>query len=114
MKHQNWISIILLLCSGCATTADRFSVISTRNDPSLANLSDTKVVSGESCRRDVLFIPISGRSSLGDAVDAALAKSPDATALTDTKVQNETLFTLVYNYHCVAVEGHPRGGVGQR
>lgn len=103
--------LFALALSGCTTTAHKFTLVSTK--ASQATLSQDKVVTGEACRKDILFIiPFSGdidqhRSGLEDAIDNALSKEKGSTALTNVKVKHKFVMTFVYNIFCTIVEGTP-------
>jgi hypothetical protein len=110
MKNLS-VCFVFLGLFGCTTTAHKFTLVSTMT--SQANLSQGKVVTGEACRKDILFfIPISGdldqhRSGLEDAIDNALSKEKGSTALVNVKVKHKFLMTVAYNEFCTIVEGMP-------
>ena len=89
--------------SGCATTTGRFKMISTQVNSGASNPENK--VTGESCKKSILFIPYEREGNLEDAVDNAVQKVAGANTLIDVKVKQERLFTVFYNYHCIVVEG---------
>lgn len=105
MKQIFFATIISILLAACASTESGLRTLSTQpiNGTLIANQEN---VSGKTCRRDVLFMFTFERSGkLEDAVDEALSKAPGANVLTDVKITKERLFTGVYNYRCIQVEG---------
>jgi len=54
----------------------------------------------------LFFIPIGTLNPAMDgAIDDALSKVDDADALVDTSVHNDSLFTLLFNYNCIRIDG---------
>lgn len=64
----------------------------------------TTGATGEDCGASVLFVSLR-RPSLAQALARALASVPEATLLTDVRVEYTTLTTGVYNRTCVRVRG---------
>jgi hypothetical protein len=98
----------LVLCSAlsaCASIDRSLKTVSTQAVGGNAVGSPT-LVSGESCRKDVLLvIAFEKGGALNEAIDDALSKAPGANVLTDVKVTKKRLFTVLYNYRCLKVEG---------
>lgn len=59
---------------------------------------------GEDCGSSVLFIQLR-RPSLENAIAQAIASVPEATLLTDVRIDATTFITGVYNRGCLRVKG---------
>ena len=59
---------------------------------------------GEDCGTSVLFVPVRP-VRLEEAVARAVASVPEATLLTDVRVERRDLVTGIYNRSCVRVHG---------
>jgi hypothetical protein len=59
---------------------------------------------GEDCRTSALVLPAEG-PLLQEAIERAVATVPEATLLTDVRVETTTVATGVYNRRCVRVHG---------
>ena len=103
---KNIFILLCLVCAGCATTTDRFKLVSTQ--ASTGTPVGNEIVRGESCRKSILFvIPFEREGTLEGAVENALQKVPSANSLVDLKVKRENLMTVFYNYHCITVGACP-------
>lgn len=93
------------IVTGCASSTDRFKLMST--DAASGTISPRhERVKGEACNRSILFfIPLEKDGTLEAAVANALEKSDGGNALTDLKVTRKNLMTVLYNYRCTEVEG---------
>lgn len=101
-----FLFLCLIGLAGCATTTDRLRLISTKSTTGTP-IQNGKKAQGESCRKSILFIPYEREGTLEDATDKALENSEGANALIDTKVRKKVLFTVLYNYRCIEIEGTP-------
>ena len=98
-----------ILCSGCTMRLIDFTVISSKNVTLNAPQAPNRTT-GRDCVDLLLFIPINGRlqPNLKEAVDRAIeAAGTGYDALIDGVVDQETLFTYIYNRACFIVEGTP-------
>ena len=96
--------------AGCAHPMGHFSVLSSRNVNGLDAISSpvgTSRVSAETCRDWILFIPITSRPDLDDALSEIVHKTPGANALSDVTMKRDGLFTFFYNKQCYTIEGTP-------
>jgi hypothetical protein len=59
-------------------------------------------VEGRDCRTAVLRVP---EASLAEAVSRALATVPEASVLTEPRIETRALTTGIYNRRCVQVRG---------
>ena len=103
------VVLVLPLASGCAHRIADLSILGRRQGPeiSLQRMNKGEIVRGESCRKSILFIPITSKPDLSDAVDNALSSSPNAVALGDVTIREKKLTTVIYNERCYQVEGAP-------
>ena len=111
MRRISWIAVFVasLLCSGCTFRLIDFTVISSKNVTLNAPQAPNRTT-GRDCVDLLLFIPISGRlqPNLKEAVDRAIeAAGTGYDALIDGVVDQETIFTYIYNRACFIVEGTP-------
>ncbi|WP_242344473.1 hypothetical protein [Anaeromyxobacter terrae] len=109
---MRWVSVVLLCtAAGCAQRMGHFSIVSTHPATAFVAAARThdapRTVRGESCRKYLLFVPLSPMPDLEDAYLRAIAAAPGADALAEVSVRTRGLFTLVYNERCLVVEGTP-------
>ena len=104
-----YLSIFLVVLSGCATRSD-FTAISSKN----VNLSDVRIdrdkmkgrVSGEDCQHIIILFPTSGPPTLDEALDRAL-EARRANILLDAVVTwNSFYIPYIYGKTCWEVEGN--------
>ena len=100
--------IVLIGCafaSGCTTRLGDLTIATPKNLPQQFDVV-MKDVEGEECLSQILIIPLGTTNpTIDGAIDAALAKAPDADALVDASVHTDLIFTLLYNRSCVRIKG---------
>jgi hypothetical protein len=105
MKSTIVLLILSTFVTACATTTDRIKLVSTDAKSGTITTAGERVT-GESCRKSILFvIPLERDGSLEDAIANALEKTTSGNAITDMKVTRKVLTTIFYNYRCTMVEG---------
>lgn len=97
--------VAIAMLSGCTTRIGAFTFASTKNlGVAYAPLQTS--VEGEDCVTIILFIPIGTLNpNIQDAVDRAVEKVPNGDMMTNVTVNEDLLFTLIYNRRCVRVTG---------
>jgi hypothetical protein len=97
--------LVSALGSGCVSNWGSMNLATTRNVSVDAETIQRKV-KGEDCLHMVLFIPLGKMNpNIEQAMNNALDTTPDANALINVSVYQETLFTYVYNRSCLQIEG---------
>jgi hypothetical protein len=97
--------LAIAMLSGCTTRIGAFTFASTKNlGVAYAPLQTS--VEGDDCVNMILFIPIGTLNpNIQDAVDRAVEKVPNGDMMTNVTLNEDMLFTLVYNRVCVRVTG---------
>lgn len=91
--------------SGCTTRVGAFTFASTKNLGIAYSPLQTRV-EGEDCVQSILFIPMGTLNpNIQDAVDRAVETVPNGDMMTNVTVNEDLLFTLIYNRRCVRVTG---------
>ena len=104
MRKACFILAIAML-SGCTTRIGAFTFSSTKN-LGVAYAPLQTHVEGEDCVSVILFIPIGTLNpNIQDAVDRAVEKVPNGEMMTNVTLNEDLLFTLIYNRQCVRVTG---------
>ncbi len=106
MKKAVLFLAIAMLSSGCTTRVGAFTFASTKN-LGVAYAPLQTGVEGEDCVHFILYIPVSGtlNPNIEDAVDRAVEKVPNGDMMTNVTVNEDMLFTLIYNRVCARVTG---------
>jgi hypothetical protein len=105
MKKGLILFLTIATLSGCTTRVGSFTFASTKNLGVAYAPLQTRV-DGEDCVTLILFIPLGTLNpNVQDAVDRAVEKVPNGDMMTNVTLNEDFLFTLIYNRRCVRVTG---------
>jgi hypothetical protein len=105
MKNGLLLFLAIATLSGCTTRIGAFTFASTKNLGVAYAPLQTRV-EGEDCVTIILFIPLGTLNpNIQDAVDRAVEKVPNGDMMTNVTLNEDLLFTLIYNRVCVRVTG---------
>lgn len=105
MRTALGLLLVAALSSGCATRLGDLSLVASKSVGLTPEVMQ-RGVEGEDCVHLLLFLPLGSLNpNLQEAMDNALAKVPEANAMSDLAVYNDTVFTLIYNRTCLRVRG---------
>ena len=100
-----FLFLAIAMISGCTTRVGAFTFASTKN-LGVAYTPLQTGVEGEDCVNIILFIPIGTLNpNIQDAVDRAVEKVPNGDMMINVTLDEDFLFTLIYNRECVRVTG---------
>ena len=100
------LACVGLLAAGCTTRVGDLTVATPKNVRSDFEILQRDVV-GKDCFQQVLiFIPVGTQNpTIDGAIDDALDQVPEADALMDATLHQDTIFLLLYNQNCIRVQG---------
>lgn len=100
-----FLFLTIIMLSGCTTRIGAFTFASTKNLGVAYPPLQTRV-EGEDCVTQILLIPMGTLNpNIQDAVDRAVEKVPNGDMMTNVTLNEDLVFTLVYNRDCVRVTG---------
>ncbi len=104
-----FLIVATLVAAGCTTSMGHLSSVATSSQ-ALEGEVIAKDVMGQDCMHVVLLIVPLGKlnPSIGAAVDDALDGHDGAARLTDVRVEQSLIFTVLYNRTCLRVRGDVR------
>lgn len=101
------IFILALLLTGCSVREGSLTLMTTKNIGIMPQPS-VHEVHGEDCMYQVLIFPVGKLNpNIQDAMDNALAKAPEANALSDVRIHQTLLSLPLFTKICYELEGKP-------
>jgi hypothetical protein len=114
MRQFLAVAVAAVALSGCSTRLTEFTALSTKN-VGIKGERGPKRVTGTSCTRLVLGIPVSFQN-MKDAIDRAIESAgPGYDALEDGVLSASSVPLILYHQNCIEVTGTPvktKGGGG--
>jgi hypothetical protein len=105
--------LLALMLSACSTRIGDLTLASTKNLGTAYKPIQSRV-RGEDCTHMILFIPLGSlQPNLEEAVDRAVGQVPEGDMMTNARIYQDTLFTLLYNRGCIRVDGDVAKSAGE-